>query len=62
MSVRDLFGQLAGIEETVLLFHDAGKRRPRATRMLTDMTKTRLGSPKSSTSTTHPLADLDRVG
>src|SRR6201993_518413 len=40
MSVRDLLDQLAGIEETVLLYHDGGKGRPRAQRMLTDMTPT----------------------
>jgi len=40
MSVRELLDQLAGIEETVLLYHDGGKGRPRAQRMLTDMTPT----------------------
>jgi transposase len=40
MSVRELLDQLAGIGETVLLHHDGGKGRPRATRMLTDMTNT----------------------
>jgi transposase len=38
MSVRELLAELAGIEETVLLYHDGGKGRPRAQRMLTDMT------------------------
>jgi transposase len=38
MSVRELLDQLAGIEETVLLYHDGGKGRPRARRMLTDTT------------------------
>ena len=37
MSVRELLDQLAGIEETVLLYHDGGKGRPRVQRMLTDM-------------------------
>jgi transposase len=36
LSVRDLLATLAGIEETVLLYHDGGKGRPRARRMLTD--------------------------
>jgi transposase len=36
LSVRQLLATLAGIEETVLLFHDGGKGRPRARRMLTD--------------------------
>jgi hypothetical protein len=40
LSVRELLAELAGISETVLLFHDAGKGRPRAQRMLTDMTPT----------------------
>jgi transposase len=40
MSVRELLDELAGIEETVLLYHDGGKGRPRARRMLTDMTPT----------------------
>ncbi|HZJ07165.1 MAG TPA: IS1634 family transposase [Nocardioidaceae bacterium] len=38
LSVRDLLATLAGIEETVLLYHDGGKGRPRARRMLTDTT------------------------
>jgi hypothetical protein len=37
-SVRALLAHLAGIGETILLYHDGGKGRPRATRMLTDMT------------------------
>jgi transposase len=37
LSVRELLNTLAGIEETVLLYHDGGKGRPRAKRMLTDM-------------------------
>jgi transposase len=40
LSVRELLDQLAGIEETVLLYHDGTKGRPRAQRMLTDMTPT----------------------
>ena len=40
LSVRDLLDHLAGIGETVLLYHDGGKGRPRARRILTDMTDT----------------------
>lgn len=40
MSVRELLTELAGIEETVLLYHDGGKGRPRARRMLTETTAT----------------------
>jgi len=40
LSVRELLATLAGIEETVLLYHDGGKGRPRARRMLTEMTPT----------------------
>jgi transposase len=40
MSVRELLHELAGIQETVLLYHDGGKGRPRARRMLTDTTAT----------------------
>jgi transposase len=47
LSVRELLGELAGIGETVLLYHDGGKGRPRAQRLLTDMTPTQ-----------HQLADL----
>ena len=36
LSVRDLLAELAGIQETVLLYHDGAKGRPRAQRMLTD--------------------------
>jgi len=36
LSVRELLATLAGIGETVLLYHDGGKGRPRARRMLTD--------------------------
>jgi len=36
LSVRELLATLAGIEETVLLYHDGAKGRPRARRMLTD--------------------------
>ncbi|MFF3573782.1 hypothetical protein ACFYXQ_39105 [Nocardia jiangxiensis] len=40
MSVRSLLAELACIQETVLLYHDGGKGRPRARRMLTDTTPT----------------------
>jgi transposase len=40
MSVRELLHELAEIGETVLLYHDGGKGRPRAQRLLTDMTPT----------------------
>lgn len=40
MSVRELLHELNGIQETVLLYHDGGKGRPRARRMLTDTTPT----------------------
>jgi transposase len=40
LSVRELTTELAGIGETVLLHHDGGKGRPRAQRLLTDMTDT----------------------
>jgi transposase len=40
LSVRELLATLAGIEETVLLYHDGTKGRPRARRMLTDQTPT----------------------
>lgn len=36
LSVRELLTTLAGIQETVLLYHSGGKGRPRAKRMLTD--------------------------
>lgn len=44
LSVRELLATLAGIEETVLLYHHGGKGRPRARRMLTetDPTQDRL--------------------
>jgi transposase len=51
LSARELLGALAGIGETVLLYHDGGKSRPRAQRLLTDMTPTQ-----------HQLADLFGVG
>ena len=50
MSVRELLDHLAGIEETVLLYHDGGKGRPRARRMLTEATHTQ-----------HRLADLFHI-
>ncbi|MDN5763463.1 MAG: IS1634 family transposase [Microlunatus sp.] len=40
LSVRELLATLAGIQETVLLYHDGGKGRPRARRMLTDQSPT----------------------
>jgi transposase len=40
MSVRELLNTLAGIQETVLLYHDGTKGRPRARRMITDMNPT----------------------
>jgi transposase len=40
LSVRELLEQLEGIGETVLLHHSGGKGRPRAQRLLTDMTDT----------------------
>ena len=40
LSVRELLNTLAGIGETVMLYHDGGKGRPRARRMLTDMDPT----------------------
>jgi transposase len=40
MSVRELLHTLAGIGETVLLYHDGSKGRPRVRRMLTDMDPT----------------------
>jgi transposase len=40
LSVRELLNTLAGIGETVLLYHDGGKGRPRARRMITDMDPT----------------------
>ena len=38
--MRELLEQLAGIEETVLFYHDGGKGRPRIQRMLTDIDPT----------------------
>jgi transposase len=40
MSVRELLSELGGIGETVLLYHDGGPGRPRAQRLLTDMSPT----------------------
>jgi transposase len=40
LSARELLSTLAGIQETVLLYHDGGKGRPRARRMITDMDPT----------------------
>jgi len=52
LSVRELLTTLAGIGETVLLYHDGGKGRPRARRMLTDMDPTQKRLAK--------LFDIDR--
>jgi transposase len=52
LSVRELLTTLAGIGETVLLYHDGGKGRPRARRMLTDMDPTQRRLAK--------LFDIDR--
>ena len=58
LSVRELLSILAGIQETVLLYHDGGKGRPRAQRMLTDKTPPNSTWPTCSASTaTHPPAD-----
>jgi transposase len=40
LSVRELLAELAGIQETVLLYHDGGRGRPRARRILTDRNPT----------------------
>jgi transposase len=40
LSVRELLDELAGIQETVLIYHDGSKGRPRTQRMLTDMSPT----------------------
>src|SRR2546429_9770812 len=40
LSVRELLDQLAGIEETMLFYHDGGKGRPRAQRLLTESSPT----------------------
>jgi transposase len=40
LSVQELLDELAGIQETVLLYHDGGKGRPRVQRMLTDTSPT----------------------
>jgi transposase len=52
LSVRELIGDLACIGETVLLHHHGGKGRPRAQRLLTDMTDTQRRL--------YDLFDLDR--
>src|ERR1019366_6196416 len=52
LSVRELLTTLAGIGETVLLYHDGYKGRPRARRMLTDMDPTQKRLAK--------LFDIDR--
>ncbi|HET8680622.1 MAG TPA: IS1634 family transposase [Micromonosporaceae bacterium] len=40
LSVRELLHELSATQETVLLYHDGGKGRPRAQRLLTDMNPT----------------------
>ncbi len=40
LSVRELLDELVGIQETVLIYHDGSKGRPRVQRMLTDMNPT----------------------
>ncbi|WP_210435156.1 hypothetical protein [Saccharopolyspora sp. ASAGF58] len=58
LSVRELLDELGGIQETVLLYHDGGKGRPRAQRMLTETTPTQKQLAERSTSTaTLPPAD-----
>jgi transposase len=52
LSVRELLAELSDIGETVLLHHDGGKGRPRAQRLLTDMTDTQRHL--------YNLFDLDR--
>lgn len=52
LSVRELLGELSGIAETVLLYHDGGPGRPRAQRLLTDMNPTQHRL--------YDLFDLDR--
>jgi transposase len=54
LSVRELLAELAGIQETVLLYHDGGKGRPRARRMLTDMDPPNSALPTCSTFTATP--------
>ncbi len=65
LSVREL-DELAGIEETELLYHDGGKGRPRVQRMLTDMTQTQQTLAdlllSTSTSTHHPLNLHNELG
>ncbi|CAM5389334.1 hypothetical protein [Streptomyces hirsutus] len=39
-TVRALISELASIQETVLFYHDGGRGRPRAQRMLTEMNDT----------------------
>jgi len=52
LSVRELIGELSDIQETVLLYHHGGKGRPRAQRLLTDLTDTQRRL--------YDLFDLDR--
>ena len=46
LSVADFLGQLAQIQETVLIYPSNG--RPKARRMLTETTPPKTSSPKSS--------------
>ena len=57
LSVRELLAELAGIEETVLLYHDGSKGRPRAQRMLTDRATPPNNWPGCSASTATPPPD-----
>jgi hypothetical protein len=59
LSVRELLANLAGIEETVLLYPTGNKGRPRAQRTLTDIDPTHSACSTCSTSTpTPPDADM----
>ena len=58
MSVRELLATLAGIEETVLLYHDGGKGRPARNAYSPTWTRSSSNSPRSSTPpATPPPAD-----
>jgi len=59
LSVRELLGQLAGIQETLLLYPSTGGR-PRARRILTEMTRPSSSSTtrSASTATPHPRRRL----
>ena len=59
LSVRELLANLAGIQETVLLYPTGNKGRPRAQRILTDTDPTQNASTTSSGWTpTPPNGDL----